>query len=134
MAHPAILCLLATLSLLSGCLSEGPSEVNGPAAPAPTGDSATAVPAEAGSVPAPQPAPLPECPDNHSNNYGISFNIVGHYIESQGAGSGRLAIYYQESNGCSGLQTEESWPHNPDTKIVEVPFPLLDEIAPSAKA
>jgi hypothetical protein len=128
MAKPAILCLLATLSLFSGCLGDGSD-------PAPSADEVPLAEATAvETAPAPVvPVAPPKCPVNHSNNYGSSFNLGGEYIYSPSGSD--LLVYYRESNGCSGMQTEAGWPHNPDTKVVEVPYPIVfGSGAPAAKA
>ena len=114
--------LLASLSF--ACLLTFGAGCLGDAAPAGAADQA--VPLGEPAAPAPEaPAtvdPPPECPKGGRSNHGTSTEIAGHYIVSP-EGS-HLAVYYQESNGCNGWQTEEAWPHNPDTKVVEIPYPI----------
>jgi hypothetical protein len=109
---PASLMLACLLTFSAGCLgddspspaaaeAQDPANVEGPA-----------------SETAPAPATVeepPKCPGG-SNNYGIDLTVGGLYVHStQGPG----VVVYQESNGCSGLQTESAWPHNPDTAILD---------------
>jgi hypothetical protein len=121
MANPATLCLLATLSLFSGCLGQTSVDDHalGTATPA---DGSTTAPAEVEAGPATGPDSLPKCPDGGRNNYGIAMTVGDDYIWS--GVDGKLLVYYHESNGCQGFQSEGEWPHNPDTKVAQAPSPL----------
>ena len=114
--HAAILaCLLTALG--SGCLAHADAPVAVAPADAPA-DAPAADPAPATAA----AAPTPQCPPNNFSNYGTSVQIGDTYLRSPY--EGKLAVAYKESNGCDGLQTEADWPSNPDTRLVEVPYPI----------
>jgi hypothetical protein len=121
MANPAILCLLATLALFSGCLeadgsaSTADSPQQDPVDHAPTVEEADGAAAEV-------PNELPACPPGGQSNYGTWIQAGDDYIVSPYASN--IVVYYRESNGCNGLQAESEWAHNPDTKVAEVPYPI----------
>ncbi|MHB1260887.1 MAG: hypothetical protein ACYC2H_04145 [Thermoplasmatota archaeon] len=115
MAPNALLGLLATLLLFSGCL-----DAESPATELPT--EAVAADPDATSPP-PVAEALPKCPKGGQNNYGTSTQVGDEYVVSPS--DGNVVVYYRESNGCSGLQTEGEWAHNPDTKVAEVPAPII---------
>ena len=117
MARTALTLTTLAFALLSGCL--GDEATPSPATSTQVDDGMapeTSAVAEAPSIP-----PLPDCPASHSNNSGTWTQVGDEYIVAPYGEN--LVVYYQESNGCSGMQTEGEWSHNPDTKVAEVPLP-----------
>lgn len=122
MAHTlAILTTLTTLFLFSGCIGDD-------AAPA-TLDETDVPAAETTQPPVNEPpaaapaAPDPGCLPHNNSNSGIWTQTGDLYVISPY--DGKLLVAYKESNGVRGIQTEAQCPKNPDTKLAEVPYPIV---------